>query len=77
MIASAKNYIEKQTNKKNRTDRTLGEMIKVKLYRQNLTKRHTHTHSKKEKKGEKKIYIYIKRKRATKSIKKSTSDSKL
>ena len=32
-------------------------MAKVKLYRQNHTKKHTYTHSQKEKK-KKKIYIY-------------------
>ena len=50
MITSAKNY----TNKKyiiKQTDRTLGQMVKAKLYRQNLTKKPTHTHSQKEKKG--------------------------
>ena len=57
-------------------DRTLGQMVKAKLYRQNHTKKHTHTHSQKEKKE---IYIYIlkKRKRATKSINKSTNDNKI
>ena len=53
MITSAKNYTKK---KKTRTDRTLGQMVKAKLYRQNHTKKHTHTHSQKEKKE--KIYIY-------------------
>ena len=38
-------------------DRTLGQMVRAKLYRQNHTQKHTHTHSQKEKKG--KIYIYI------------------
>ena len=52
-------------------------MVKAKLYGQNHTKKHTHTHSQKDKKGKKKIYIYIKRKRATKSINKSTNESKL
>ena len=37
-------------------DRTLGQMVKAKLYRQNHTKKHIHTHSQKEKKE---IYIYI------------------
>ena len=41
---------------KNRTDRTLGQMVKAKLYRQNHTQKHTHTHSQKEKK-EKNICI--------------------
>ena len=71
MITSAKNY----TKKKNRIDRTLGQMVKAKLYRQNHTKKNIHTHSEKEKK---KIYIYIKkRKRATKSTGKSTNDNEL
>ena len=58
MITSTKNYTKtnKQTNK-NRTDRTLGQKVKAKLYRQNHTK-YTHTHSQKEKK-DKYIYIYI------------------
>ena len=37
-------------------DRTLGKMVKAKLYRQNLTQNHTHTHSQKEEKGKKIIY---------------------
>ena len=53
MITSAKNYIQK---KKKWTDRTLGQMVKAKLYRQNHTQKHTHTHSQKEKKEK---YIYI------------------
>ena len=58
MITSAKNYIitNKQTKRK---DRTLGQMVKAKLYRQNHTKKHTHTHSQKEKKEYIYIYIYI------------------
>ena len=51
-------------------------MVKAKLYRQNHTKKNTPTHSQKEKQ-EKKIYIYIKRKKASKSINKSTNDNKL
>ena len=54
MITSAKNYT-KNKNKK-LAERTLGQMVKAKLYRQNHTKKHTHTHSQKEKK-EKKLYI--------------------
>ena len=74
MITSAKIYAKKETKKW--TDRTLGLIVKAKLYRQNHTKKHTHTHSQKEK--ERKIYIYIKKmKRATKSINKSTNDNKL
>ena len=34
-------------------DRTLGQMVKVKLYRQNLTQKYTHTHSQKAEKGKK------------------------
>ena len=56
MITSAKNYTKNRT--KTQTDRTLGEMVKAKLYRQTHTKKHTHTHSQKEKK-EKYIYIYV------------------
>ena len=55
MITSAKNFTKKNKNKK-QTDRTLGQMVKAKLYRQNHTQKHTHTHSQKEKKG-KKLYI--------------------
>ena len=54
MITSAENY-----NNKKKKDRTLGQMVKAKLYRQNRTKKDTHTHSQKEKKEK---YIYIKRK---------------
>ena len=39
-------------------DRTLGQMVKAKLYRQNHTQKHTHTHSQKEEKG-KNIYISL------------------
>ena len=59
MITRAKNYTKKKKKNKQTkkwTDRTLGEMVKVKLYRQNHTQMHTHTHSQKEKKGK---YIYI------------------
>ena len=45
----------KKTEKQ--TDRTLGQMVKAKLYRQNHTQKHTHTHSQKEKKGRKNIYL--------------------
>ena len=54
MITSTKKYI-KNKNKK-RTDRTLGQMVKAKLYRQNHPQKHTHTHSQNEKKEK---YIYI------------------
>ena len=57
MITSAKNYTKKEknpkqkTNKRNKTGRTLGQMVKAKLYRQNLTQKHPHPHSQKEEKG--------------------------
>ena len=55
MITSAKNRTEKSHKK--RTERTLGQMVKAKLYRQNHTKKHTHTHSQEEKRKKKSIYI--------------------
>ena len=45
------------TKKKKRTDKTLGQKVKAKLYRQNHTQKHTHKHLRKEKKE--KIYIYF------------------
>ena len=71
-ITSTKNYTKKQKGA-----RTLGQMVKARLYRQNHTKKHTHTLTKREK--EKSVYIYILKKRniATKSINKSTNDNKL
>ena len=59
MITSAKNYtkINLKIRNKSVTDRTLGEMVKGKLYSPNHTKKHTHTHSQKERK-EKKVYMY-------------------
>ena len=60
MIASTKNYAKTKQNKtpKNKKCivRTVGQMVKSKLYRQNHTKNHTHAHSQKEKKDK---YIYI------------------
>ena len=53
MITSAKIY-----TKKKKTDRTLGQMVKAKLYRQHHTEKHIHTHSQKEKKEKKYIYIF-------------------
>ena len=74
MIKVLKTILKKNKNKK-WTVRTLGQMAKAKLYRQNHKKKHTHTHSQKEEKE--KIYIYIfKWKRTTKPINKSTSDNK-
>ena len=58
-MISAENYTKNNNNNNNNkkwTDRTLGQMVKAKLYRQNHTQKHTHTHSQKEKKGKKKIY---------------------
>ena len=55
MITSAKNYTKTKQNKKKWTDRTLGQMVKTKLYRQNHTKKHSHTHSQKENKEKKYI----------------------
>ena len=56
MITSTENYTKtnKQTNK-NQTDRTLGQMVKAKLYRQNHTEAYAYTLTKREK-GK---YIYI------------------
>ena len=48
--------------KKKQSDRTLGQMVKAKLYRQYHTKKHIATHSQKEKK-EKNIYVYIYKKK--------------
>ena len=56
MITSTENYTKKKTKTRKRTDRTLGKMVKAKLYRENHTQKHTHTHSQKEKKGKKYIY---------------------
>ena len=50
MIRRAKKYTKK------RTEKTLRQMVKAKLYRQNHTKKHTHTHSLKKAK-EKKIFF--------------------
>ena len=58
MITSTKNCTK---SKKKRTDRTVGQMVKANLYRQNHTKKNTHTHSQKEKK-EKNIYMKKKEK---------------
>ena len=62
MITSAKNYT-KEKKKEKWTGRTLGQMVKAKLYRQHHPKEHTHTNSQKEKKKKKYIYIYIKKKK--------------
>ena len=54
MIRSTKNYTK---NPQKQTVRTLWQMAKAKLYRQNHTKKHKHTHSGKEKKEKKNIYV--------------------
>ena len=62
MITRAKNYTNKtKQNKTKWTVRTLGQMVKTKLYRQNHRKKSIHTHSQKEKKA--KIYICTKKKK--------------
>ena len=40
----------KTKQNKTRMDRTLGQMVKAKLYRQNLTQKHAHIHSQKKRK---------------------------
>ena len=71
---------EKGENKRKKeekkwTDRTLGQMAKAKLYRQ---KSHKDTYTYTLRKRENGKHIYKKRrKRATKSINKSTNDTKL
>ena len=79
MITSAINYTKNQTNKMDRQNpRTVGKSsaIQTKSHKE----AYTYTITKREK-G--KIYIYLcikffkKRKRATKSVNKSTSDNKL
>ena len=76
MIASTKNCTKKQKQNQKWIGRTLGQMVKAELYKQNHTKKHTHTHLQKEKKEN--IYILKKkRKRGNKSINKPTSDNKL
>ena len=57
-ILALKSILKTKKKKKNQTDRTLGQMIKAKLYRQNHTQNHIHTHSQKKKKGNN-IYILL------------------
>ena len=52
MITSTKSYAKK----KKRTDRTLGQMVKAKLYRQNQRSIYIHTHKKRKRKT---VYISI------------------
>ena len=76
MITSTKNYIKKKKQKKTGRQnlRTNGKCkaIQTKSHKE----AYTYTLTKREK-GKKKKNIYIKRKRATKSINKSTNDNKL
>ena len=53
-VLGKKNFL--RNKKQTRMDLTLGLMVKAKLYRQNLTQKHTHIHSQKKGKGEKLIY---------------------
>ena len=76
MITSTKNYTKKAP-KNQKTDRQNSRTnVKAKLYRQKSQKE-TYTYILTKREKGKKIYIYKKRKRATKSIKKSTNDNKL
>ena len=47
-ILKKKTKIKKEMDRQNSRDRTPGQMVKAKLYRQNHTKKHTHTHLLKE-----------------------------
>ena len=66
MIASTKNCTKKQKQNKKWIGRTLGQMVKAELYKQNHTKKHTHTHLQKEKKEN----IYILKKKESNQINK-------
>ena len=59
MITSTKNYTKMNKQTKKWTDRSLWQLVKAKLYRQNHTKKHTHAHSQKEKKENKYVYILL------------------
>ena len=54
MITSVKYYTKTKTKNKKWIDRSLGQMLKGKLYRQNHTEAYTNTLTKREKE----IYIY-------------------
>ena len=60
MITSTKNYTKQNKTKQKWSYRTLGQMIKAKLYRQNLKEAYTYTLTKRGK-GKKYIYICIKK----------------
>ena len=49
--------MKQNKTKAKRTDRSLGQIVKAKLYRHNHPKKHAHTYSEKEKKDKKEIYI--------------------
>ena len=49
--------VKKTKKYKTLMDRSLGQMVKAKLYRQNHTQKHTHTPSQKEKKGGKNVSL--------------------
>ena len=73
MITSTKSILKKKK------DRPLGQMVNE-SYTEKITQRSIHIHSHKKRKRKKNMYVYIKkknRKRATKSINKSTNDNKL
>ena len=71
MITSTKNYIKKKTTDR-QNPKTTGKSKAI----QTISHKEAYTYT--LTKGEKgKKYIYIKRKRATKSINKSTNDNKL
>ena len=60
MITSTKNYTEKNPEKQKKwTDRTLGQMVKAKVCRENHIKSiHIHTDKRRKRKN---MYIYIKK----------------
>ena len=78
MLRRAKNYTKrKKIFLTQKTDRTVEQIVKAKLYTQNNTKKHTHSEKEKKEKIYIYIYIYKKRQRATQSINKCTNDNKL
>ena len=71
MITIAKNYTKKKMDRQNPRTNGKSKPIQTKSHKE----AYTYTLTKREK--GKNIYLYIKRKRATKSINKYTSDNKL
>ena len=57
MTTSTTTVLKKKTKQNKQTDRTLGQMVKAKLYRTSHVQKHTHTHSEKEKNEKKNLYI--------------------